>query len=1629
MKKIQPSAISAGPASNQPLRRNSLALAIAAALSAPVPLYAQNLPTGLQTLSGSVTVTTPTASSMNLNQASQNANMSAQTFSIGFNNRVDIAQPGASSILMVNVVGNNPSNIFGTLTANGQFWLVNTAGVLFGPTASVNVGGLVASTLPISFSDATSGRYVFSKSGSAGSVVNQGNITALNGYVGLFAPKVANEGLIVARMGSVALAAGNQITLDMVGDGLIKVAVNEAALNASALNKGTIEVDGGDVLLTARSANALLDTVINTDGVIRANSIGNRNGTITLDGGDAGVVSVSGQLEAKGINPGTLGGTVKVLGQYVGVGLNGDAATINASGDAGGGTVLIGGNFQGKGPEQNALRTFVGSNASISADAVTAGNGGKVIVWADDTTRYYGSISARGGAQGGDGGFAEVSGKNHLVFDGKADLSSVSGKAGTLLLDPLSIQIINNGTETDLVGAVGDDGNANIYAFAEDPALAATLDADVITGLLNAGTSVTLQAINTIAVDEAITAGVGSNGQGLTLQSGGNTTVNQPITLRGGTISITTHTGTVPANGSIILNAALDTTGGAQTGGVVTLSTNGGAGNIQLGSNITTGNADIQFTGPVALTAGSALDTGAGAGDITFSNTLNGTQTLGLTAGTGSIAFNGIVGTTRLGAVTVNSANNVGINENFNAASFTQTAGTGTTTIATTKTLDVNGAGGVSITTAAASLGGINASAGAVSVTTSAGSIAIGADSVVGNTNVTLTANGASSDVTLAAGGAITGTTGSVSLSAGRTISLADVVTANTTASLISDNDGSGPGAAAGTVSFTGAGAASSGTGTTLRFNPAGYINTASEITAYVGNVTGALDARAWTFVDNASALAENRNYNGTTTATLNTPFTFLMGPDGVTAGQIVALNPGAANFNSANVGATTVNFTGYGVSGTDNGSYALFAQPTSQAQTINPAPVSFTGTRNYDATLNFAAATFGTAGTITTGVGVENLVLTGTGTVPLTGVAAGLQTVNPAGLTLTDGTGLASNYTFTAGTQTATVTQKALTAVALTGAVTKVYDGNNTVANLTTGNYNITGFVGAEGATIGVSTGTYDNGKDVVNNPAGSPVTSAVLAAGNYIQNGGTLLSNYDLTAVTGVSATGNIGEITPRALTAVALTGAVTKIYDGNNTVSNLTTGNYNITGFVAGEGATIAVTTGTYDAGKNVQGPGSAVTSASLVAGDYTQNVGTLLTNYNLAAVTGAPATGPIGQITRLASVSAIAGGNWSSAATWAGGAIPDMANVANVNLGGFTVVLDAGVAQLAGSVQVDNVTGAGASNLNVIANVLNVAQSVTVASFTQNAGTVGITNNLTVGPAGPMNKTGGTLTVGGATTINSPGNPITMLGSNDFTGAVSLAGTTTQISDDNALILGASNIGGPLTVTTTNGAITQSGAMTVAGAASFTSGAALINLSNGANDFQAGVTASSSTGGVSFADANSFIPTNIGAGTGLITLAPSGTLGAGTLSTSGTAILTSNGNVTGLILDIPNAGVAPVNRVNLLGSATQWIMSGSIPSVGASFGAGAGVGVTINGVNVQAGAIQLLSQSAISAAQASAVAAAADEAANTFGTDSVAEQIEYGFAGDVGTLPPIDHRLQGVGISVPKCFNESREGDAC
>jgi filamentous hemagglutinin family protein len=258
-------------------------------LSCGVSAYA--LPQGGVVSAGSASVANG-GSSTTITQTSQNAAINWQSFGIAAGQTVQFAQPNASSVALNRVLGPDPSNIFGNLSANGKVFLVNPNGVLFGSGASVNVGGLVASTLNMTDANLLAGKYIFSGPGS-GSVVNEGTINADGGYVALLGASISNQGVISARLGSVALAAGNAMTLDMAGDKLLSVKVDQGAVNALAENGGLIQSDGGTVLMTARAAGNLLSGVVNNTGVVRAQTIINSNGTIKLGLNPAPAAEVS----------------------------------------------------------------------------------------------------------------------------------------------------------------------------------------------------------------------------------------------------------------------------------------------------------------------------------------------------------------------------------------------------------------------------------------------------------------------------------------------------------------------------------------------------------------------------------------------------------------------------------------------------------------------------------------------------------------------------------------------------------------------------------------------------------------------------------------------------------------------------------------------------------------------------------------------------------------------------------------------------------------------------------------------------------------------------------------------------------------------------------------------------------------------------------------------------------------------------------------------------------------------------------------------------------------------------------------------------------------------------------------
>ncbi len=376
-----------------------------------------------------------------------------QKFSIGAGETTHFAQASASSSVL-NRVLNDPTAIYGTLSSNGRVWLVNPAGIMVGPGGKVDVAGFVASTLNIRNEDFLAGRNVFVNDSSAKNVINQGEIrTPAGGSVYLIGSNVTNEGIITTPKGETILAAG--ATVSLIDSATPGVKVNITGSEGNATNLGTITAEAGRI--------GIAGVIVRNSGMLNASSVVSEGGRVFLKASRDAYVDGNGRI----VTTGTRGGRVEVLGDTVAVT---DNAVIDASGANGGGVVLVGGDYQGKNPGvQNASTSYFGAQAAIKADATDNGDGGKVIIWANDTTRAYGDISARGGANGGDGGFVEVSGRQSLDFAARVNTLAPYGKTGTLLLDPGSLFIDDTiwasfyqGLGTDLILQTDSSGTGNI---------------------------------------------------------------------------------------------------------------------------------------------------------------------------------------------------------------------------------------------------------------------------------------------------------------------------------------------------------------------------------------------------------------------------------------------------------------------------------------------------------------------------------------------------------------------------------------------------------------------------------------------------------------------------------------------------------------------------------------------------------------------------------------------------------------------------------------------------------------------------------------------------------------------------------------------------------------------------------------------------------------------------------------------------------------------------------------------------------------------------------------------------------------------------------------------------------------
>jgi len=480
------------------------------ALTAP-PARAN--PEGGAVVQGAATITQTNPKTVTVNQTTDKAVINWRGFSIGADETTRFNQPSSSSTTLNRVTGDQVSKILGTLSANGKVFLVNPNGIVFGAGSKIDVAALVASTADIKTENFMAGTLRFDIPGKAGAaIVNQGTITAADGgLVALVSPVLRNSGIIQARLGRVALASANGVTLDLYGDNLIlfqaadtitqqMIGTDGKPVTTAVDNSGQIYADGGRVLMTANTAKGVVDNAINTTGLVSARAVEQHGGEIVLKGEDGGIVQVAGRLVASGTGTGQTGGKITAHGDGVTLA---DGASLDASGDAGGGKVTVGG--------WDSSTARMASGASIDASAKTIGNGGDVSVIAADTD-VSGSIHAKSGENGGNGGSIETSGHFLRVANIRIDASARRGLAGQWLLDPYDLTV-DADAASSISGSLNTGTNVSLLTTANGtsgPGTASSGDGDIrIASALSwtGSGDLSLSAYRNILIQAAVTHG------------------------------------------------------------------------------------------------------------------------------------------------------------------------------------------------------------------------------------------------------------------------------------------------------------------------------------------------------------------------------------------------------------------------------------------------------------------------------------------------------------------------------------------------------------------------------------------------------------------------------------------------------------------------------------------------------------------------------------------------------------------------------------------------------------------------------------------------------------------------------------------------------------------------------------------------------------------------------------------------------------------------------------------------------------------------------------------------------------------------------------------------------------------
>lgn len=368
---------------------------------------------------------------LTIEQLTDRAITNWDSFSIDSGEVTRIIQPSAAAAMLNRVTGGDPSAIHGTLQANGAVYLINPNGILVGPGGRIDSASFVASTLNVTDDEFMAGGDLNFSGDSTARVENYGTVRGIDGDVVLIAREVVQAGTVEAS-GSALLAAGSEVLLREDLSAGNRIYIKAESADGSIEQSGQVEAARAELAAAGGNAFAL---AINSNGLVRAQGIEEREGEVWLTA-RSGTIASSGTLEA---TKGDTGGTIHLHAPAIELS---DTTVIKAEGEHGGGTIYIGTREAGE-VETDTLD--VAQGALINADAITAGDGGEVILWSEERTDFEGTVSARGGSASGDGGFVEVSSAGNLRFDGIADLRAESGSSGLLLLDPDTVEIINGG--------------------------------------------------------------------------------------------------------------------------------------------------------------------------------------------------------------------------------------------------------------------------------------------------------------------------------------------------------------------------------------------------------------------------------------------------------------------------------------------------------------------------------------------------------------------------------------------------------------------------------------------------------------------------------------------------------------------------------------------------------------------------------------------------------------------------------------------------------------------------------------------------------------------------------------------------------------------------------------------------------------------------------------------------------------------------------------------------------------------------------------------------------------------------------------------------------------------------------